>query len=188
MLFSRKWLLTLCVALFFVSGCASNEAVKLTYALTGVPAGCQGEIVVLKFEDNRPETRLGRKSDNQPITTVSDVADWVSWALFDELEGAGCKPKYRTSTVMPGDAVLVTGEVLAVELNQTGTTTYAGKVSVKITVSRAGEIMHVEKYTSEVENVVVPGYSSESDIMAEALRGIMTEAVPSISAVASSPM
>ena len=188
MLSYMKWLPVLCVMLFLTTGCAKNEAIKLTYALAGTSTSCQGDIVVFKFEDKRSILRLGKDSDNSSITTVSDVADWVGWALFDELKNSGCNPKYRTSTVMPGDAVLVTGEVLAVELNQAGTTTYAGKVSVKIMVSKAGQTVHVEKYTSEVENIVVPGYASESDIMAEALRGVMTEAVPTIAAVASSPM
>ncbi|NDV18103.1 hypothetical protein GO013_01555 [Pseudodesulfovibrio sp. JC047] len=185
---SMKWCVGICLMLLFVPGCVKNEAIKLTYALAGTTTRCQGDVVVFKFEDRRPVLRLGRTLDNSSIATVSDVADWVGWAVFDELKNAGCSPKYRTSTVMPGDAVLVTGEVLDVELNQTGTTTYAGKVSVKIIMSRAGQTMHIQKYTSEVENVVIPGYSTPSDILAEALRGVMTEAIPTISAIASSPM
>nr|WP_321513456.1 hypothetical protein [uncultured Pseudodesulfovibrio sp.] len=188
MLSYMKWFSALCLMLILVTGCAKNEAIKLTYALNANTVSCRGDVVVFKFEDKRPIVRLGKDADNSSIATVSDVADWVGWALFDELKSSGCNPKYRTSTVMPGDTVLVTGEVLAVELNQTGTTMYAGKVSVRIMVSKAGQTLHVEKYTSEVEDIVVPGYASESDILAEALRGIMSEAVPAIAAVASSPM
>jgi len=180
-----KRLIPLLIILSFIVGCTKGNAVKLGYALAGISVPCSGEIVVFKFEDKRPASNLGKNNNNVAITTLSDVADWVGWALFDELKAAGCEPKYRTSTVTPGDAVLVTGEVLAVELNQTGTTTYAGKVSVKIMVQKGGQTVHVEKYISEVEDIVVPGYSSESDIMAEVLRGVMTEAVPTIAGIAS---
>lgn len=180
-----KRLIPLFILLSFAAGCMKGNSVKLTYALAGVTALCSGEIIVFKFEDKRSTTKLGKDNDSVAITTVSDVADWVGWSLFDELKSAGCEPKYRTSTVTPGTATLVTGEVLAVELNQTGTTTYAGKVAVKIMISKGGQTVHVEKYVSEVEDVVVPGYSTESDIMAEALRGIMVEAIPTITKLAS---
>jgi len=175
-----KRLIPLFILLCLAVGCSKGNAVKLSYALVGVSAPCSGEIVVFKFADKRKVSSLGRDNDGIAITTLSDVADWVGWSLFDELRAAGCETKYRTSTVTPGEAVLVTGEVLAVELNQTGTTTYVGKVAVRIMVQKAGQTVHVEKYISEVEDVVVPGYSSESDILAEALRGVMSEAVPSI--------
>lgn len=179
-----KYLLPLALLLFMIAGCASNNAVKLNYALADIPAPCSGDIIVFKFEDKRTRTSLGKNNSNAPINTLSDVSDWVGWALFDQLKAAGCEPKYRTSTVTPGDDVLVSGEVLAVDLNQTGTTTYAGKVAVKFMIQKGGETVHVEKYVSEVENVVVPGYSSESDILAEALRGVMAEVVPTIAGYA----
>ncbi len=170
----------LCLTLTMAVSCNKSNAVKLTYAIGQTTTPCSGELIVFKFADNRPAKSLGKDNNGAPISTLSDVADWVGWALFDELKAAGCEPKYRTSTVTPGDLPLITGEVLDLTLNQTGTTTYAGKVTVKIMVEKAGQMIHTEKYTSEVEDVVVPGYGSETDIMAEALRGLLTEAVPTI--------
>ncbi len=178
-------LIPLLMIMCLVSGCAKGNSVKLGYALAGISVPCAGDVVVFKFEDKRSVTALGKDNDGVAITTVSDVADWVGWSLFDELKAIGCEPRYRTSTVAPGEAALVTGEVLAVELDQTGATTYAGKVSVRIMIQKGGKTVHVEKYVSEVEDVVVPGYSSMSDIMAEALRGVLTEAVPTIAGLAS---
>jgi len=170
------------VSLGLTFGCNKSNAVKLTYALGPTTVPCSGELVVFKFSDKRPASTLGKDNDGSAISTLSDVADWVGWALFEELKAAGCEPKYRTSTVTPGDFPLITGEVLDVALNQTGTTTYTGKVTVKIMIEKAGKTVHIEKYTSEVEDVVVPGYGSETDIMAEALRGLMAEVVPTICA------
>ncbi|WP_229590715.1 hypothetical protein [Pseudodesulfovibrio sediminis] len=183
-----KGILPLCLILLFAVGCAKNTGITLTYPNVGVGASCSGDIVILQFADNRPTMALGKYSDGTRITTGTNVADWVGWALFDELEKAGCKPRYRTSSVSPGDAMLVTGEVLSVELNQTGTTTYTGKVTVKIVITRAGQRIHVQKYASQVDDVVVLGYANEADLMAETLRGIMTEAVPVIAALGSNPM
>ena len=170
----------LCLLLAFTAGCNKDNAIKLTYALGQTKAPCEGEIVIFKFEDKRATTTLGKEDDGQSITSLSDISDWVGWALYDELTAAGCEPKYRTSTVTPDTNVVITGEVLDVSLNPTGATTYAGKVSVKIVVTKEGKVIHSEKYTSEVEDVAMVGYGSRSEIMAEALRGLLAEAVPTI--------
>ncbi|MBG0791458.1 MAG: hypothetical protein H0S80_13280 [Desulfovibrionaceae bacterium] len=174
-----KWPVLLGLLLFGVA-CAKTDGITLSYQPMGVPARCAADMVVFKFEDKRPMTMLGRHNDGTAIAAVSDVADWVGWALFDELEKAGCHPKYRTSTVAPGDGPMVTGEVLSLELNQTGATTYEGKISVRIMVVRAGRTVHIQKYSSQVEDVVLAGYASETDIMQEVLRGVMSEAVPNV--------
>lgn len=174
-----KWL-TLLGLLLFAAACARPGGITLGYQAMGGPARCSTDMVVFKFEDKRPAKTLGKYNDGTAITAVSDVPDWVGWALFEELEKAGCQPKYRTSTVTPGDAPMVTGEVLALELNQTGTTTFEGKISVRIMVVKAGQTLHIQKYSSQVEDVVLAGYGSEADIMQETLRGVMAEAVPVI--------
>jgi hypothetical protein len=174
----------LLLAVALAAGCAAGNAIKLKYALISTDTPCAGDITVFRFEDKRPVTTLGKTTDNEAITSLSDVAEWVGWALFDELENAGCKPKYRTAITAPDDELVVTGEVLDLTLNQTGMTTYKGRVSVRIVVKRGDTTLHAEKYTSEVEDVVVPGYSTESDILAEALRGVMYEAIPAIAEAA----
>lgn len=179
-----KWLLPLLLIPVLLAGCAKSNGIKLTYALNSTDSPCSGQVVIFKFEDKRAKTDLGKTQDNETVTSLSDVADWVGWALFDEMESAGCEVKYRTATVMPGDELVVTGEVLELSLNQTGVTTWEGKVAVRIVVTRAGETLHVQKYASQVEDVVMPGYAKTSDVLAEALRGVMIEAVPAISAAA----
>lgn len=160
--------------------CAANNGVKLTYALGPTLASCSGDVVVYKFQDKRTGTRLGKDSNGHVIDTLSNVVDWVGWALFDELEAAGCTAKYRTSTLPGDDVPVVTGEILNVGLNQTGTTTYAGKIEVRIVIRKGGKVVHSEKFAGEVQDVVLPGYGSESDIMAEVLRTLMAEIVPSV--------
>lgn len=163
-----------------VAACAKSGGITLNYKAQGVPSRCAMDMVVFKFEDKRTDTTLGRYNDGTVISAVSDVADWVGWAMFDELEKVGCRPKYRTSTAAPGDMPMVTGEVLSLSLDQTGTTTFAGKIEVRIMVVKAGKTLHIQKYSSQVEDVVLTGYGTEADIMQEALRGVMVEAVPAV--------
>lgn len=180
----QRWIgmAALCCLLFAAVGCTKNNGVKLSYALGQPQTSCVGEVIVFKFADKRTRTRLGTDNAGAAIHSLSDVADWVGWALFDELKATGCDPRYRTSTVTPGQTPLVTGEVLDVSLNQTGTTTYSARISVRVVLERPGTPAYAEKYSSEVEDVVLPGYASESDVMAEALRLLMAEIVPSIAA------
>ncbi|CCH49659.1 hypothetical protein [Pseudodesulfovibrio piezophilus] len=178
-----KTALSLGILLLMLSlgyGCNRDNAIKLTYALGPQQVSCPGSVVIFKFEDKRSDVRLGRNNDGTAIASLSDVSDWVGWALFDELKAAGCDVKYRTTTVAPGETPLVSGEVLDVSLNQTGTTTFVGKITVKVMVHKGGKTVHVEKFTSEVQDVVVPGYGTQGDIMAEALRGLMSEIVPAV--------
>ncbi len=163
-----------------LSGCAKSNAVRLTYSLGALPTSCPGNITIFKFSDERSTSNLGKDSTGATITSASDVADWVGWAFFDEIKAAGCAPKYRTSTVAPDDAPLLTGEVLELSLNQTGTTTYAGKVSVKIMLEKAGKTVLLQSYSSEVEDIVMLGYGNESQIMEKALCGLIAEALPAI--------
>ncbi|MDD3311294.1 hypothetical protein [Pseudodesulfovibrio sp.] len=173
-------LLPLLLLLGLLPACAGGNAVKLTYALGPTPAPCRSKAVIYKFEDQRPGSRLGRDSSGRTIESLSNVPDWVGWALFDELRSAGCDVKYRTSTLPEDNTPVVTGEVLELGLNQTGATTWKGNITVRILVKRDGKIVHSEKLASEVENVVLPGYGTQSDLLAETLRTLMTEVVPAV--------
>lgn len=170
----------LCLLAAFGAGCATSNGVKLTYALGPTVAPCAGDVTIFKFEDKRKNDILGHDDDGMPITSLSDVSDWVGWALYDELVAAGCEPKYRTATVAPETDAVITGEVLELALNPSGTTTYTGKVSVSIKVKKGDTVVHSEKFTSEVEDVAIAGYGSRTEILAEALRALLAEAVPAI--------
>lgn len=167
-------------ALSIVAGCASGNGVKLTYKLGPSSGPCPGKAVIHQFEDKRGITRLGADKSGEALQSLSDEADWVSWAFFDELKASGCDVSYRTSTLPSDNETVVSGELLELALNQTGTTTYEGKVTVKVVLTKAGKIVHSEKFSSQVEDVVVPGYGDRSDILEEALRGITEAAIPTI--------
>lgn len=172
--------LSLFLLLALLGACASSNAVKLTYVLGVDRPACPGKVVIYKFEDKRPAARLGKDDSGHAVETLSSVVDWVGWALFDELASAGCDVKYRTSTPPEDGTPVVTGEVLNVGLNQTGTTTWTGAVEIRIIVKRDGKIVHTERFAGEVQDVVLPGYGTKSEIMAATLRTLMAEVVPAV--------
>lgn len=176
MSFSAKaFVLTL--LLMVVAGCANSNVVRLNYALGSAHAPCTGDVVVFKFQDKRATGILGKNTDGRTLTTQTDVADWVGWAVFEEVQAAGIKTRYRTTDMSLGDGTVLTGEVLEVALNQTGHTTYAGRIAIRVILKQGGTVVHQEKLVSEVEDVVLPSYATQSDIMAETLRGVTAEVV-----------
>jgi len=173
-------LLTLCLLPLLMAGCLRSNTIKLTYATVETPIECPGKAVVYRFEDLRKDReQLGLHENGSAIVTTSDIGDWVGWAIFDELMAAGCDTKYRTITVAD-DIPVITGEILDVSLDQTGSTTFRGKVALNLRIRKSGRDVHVEKFISEVEDIVLPGYGSQSDLMAAALQGVITTALPVI--------
>lgn len=173
-------LLVLLLLSVLATGCMRSNAVKLTYTTAEQPATCPGRAIVYRFTDQRENKEyLGRHEDGETLTATSDVADWVGWAFFDELMAAGCETKYRTTTVSD-DVAVVTGEILEVALDQTGKTTFKARVTVNVRVQKDGKDVHVEKFISEVEDVAIPGYATQADVLADALQGVVTAALPSI--------
>ena len=170
----------LCLLIGLAAGCSKGNGIKLTYALGPAKNPCAGEVTIFTFQDKRTKTNLGKDDDGKTLTSLSDVSDWVGWALYDELTAAGCAPKFRTTTVTADTNAVITGEVLEVSLNPTGVATYAAKVAINIVVKKQGKVIHAEKFTSEVEDVVAIGYGSRSELLAEALRSLLAEAVPTI--------
>jgi hypothetical protein len=173
-------LLALCLLPALMTGCLRSNTVKLTYKTAEMPITCPGNAVVYKFEDQRKmKDQLGWHQDGKPVLANSDVGGWIGWAVFDELMAAGCETKYRT-TIVPTDVAIVTGEVLEVALNQTGKTTFRARVALNIRVQKDGKDVYVEKFISEVEDIAMPGYGSQSDILAAALKGAIETALPVI--------
>jgi len=173
-------LLALLLLPVLMAGCLRGNAINLTYKNMETPATCPGKAIIYRFTDQREyKEQLGWHQNGNPIVAKSDVVDWVGWSLFDELTAAGCDVKYRTTTVSP-DETVVTGEILEVKLDQTGKTTFRGRIALNIRVQKGSKDVHVEKFISEVEDAALPGYGTQSDILAATLQGAIATALPVI--------
>lgn len=171
-------ILLLILMLVFAVGCGSAK-VRLNYVL-GAPMGkeCSGSVMVLKFKDARGNDSLGADSDGKPVLTDDDVAEWASWALYEELGNAGCDVKYHEKREGFMADTIVSGEVNAASIKEVNTTVWRGSVRVTVTVEHGGNAV-VQTFTSEVQDTTVMS-SSRQEIMAEALRGVLAEIVPMV--------
>ncbi|KAB1441678.1 hypothetical protein [Pseudodesulfovibrio senegalensis] len=167
-------------AFLLLAACSPKTVVPLNYALVTANAGsCGNPINVLVFKDMRESRSIGRDSNGNLLQPGSDVADWVGWSLYEELNAAGCNVKYR-SMRQTDNVPVVTGEVLDVRMTPTGNTTWKGVVKIHVAVEREGVADPGETFMSEVEKPVVFGVSSREDILSEALQGIMEQVVPKV--------
>ncbi len=162
-------------------GCATNTVVPLNYALV-TPAGqsCKGPVTVLEFKDARKQHSLGRDSDGYELRPATDVGDWVSWSLYEELVAQGCSVKYRGVRRDEPVGTLVSGEVVDVRLTPMGKTVWKGMVKVAVSVERNGVSIPKETFISEVEKPIIFGVSNREEVLTEALQGVMEQVVPKV--------
>lgn len=168
-------------SLLVLSGCSRKTVIPLNYSLV-TPAGgqCLGKVAVLTFKDARAQQSLGRDGDGYALTPATDVADWVGWSLYEELNAAGCEVEYRGVREGLAADMVVTGEVLDVRLIPMGKTVWKGMVKVHIMSEKDGIVSPGETFVSEVEKPIIFGVSSREEVLAEALQGVMEQIVPAV--------
>ncbi len=163
-----------------LAACTPKTMVPLNYALTTPAVGaCTQPTSVLVFKDARQSRSIGRDGDGNLLQPGSDVADWVGWSLYEELNAAGCNVKYRSMRQADGLPV-VTGEVLDVRMMSTGTTTWKGIVKIRVAVERNGKSEAGETFIGEVEKPIIFGVNSREEVLTEALQGVMEQVVPKV--------
>lgn len=166
-------------AFAFLGGCADKTVIPLNYALI-TPSGqsCGGSTAVLKFADARTSRSLGRDGDGRLLQPATDVADWVSWSLYEELSVLGCDVKYHGVRDGLDEQTIVLGKVVDVRLMPLGKTVWKGVVKVSMAVERDGAVGPWETYISEVEKPVIFGVSTREEVLTEALQGVMEQMIP----------
>lgn len=172
-----RWAIVV-LCLVALGACSSKTIVPLQYSLVTPAAGsCAEPVTVLVFQDGRGDQSIGRDGDGNRLQAGSDVADWVGWAAYEQLNAAGCSVQYR-SVRPPKGGALVTGDVLDVRLVPSGTTTWKALVKVRLIVERHGKKIPAETFVAEVEKPVIFGVVSREDLLNEALQGVMEQLVP----------
>ncbi len=177
------------IIMALVAGCAPSATVPLTYdTLHVLDAGSSaGSVSVIKFMDETEKgiggkAVLGRTSEGQDFFAESSLAEWVSWAVYDELKASGLRVEYHPAPGEYGTDFDISGQVQSLKLDQTSSTDYKGSMRVRLVIESRGSHVHSEKFYSEVTKVVFPSKDAPRDIVKEILQGIMTELVPVVTA------
>ncbi|MDY0305658.1 MAG: hypothetical protein ACEB74_08360 [Desulfovibrio aminophilus] len=164
-------------ALLSLTACGAGRVVPLDYYAAQVtPPRCSTPVVVQKFTDARGTDSLGTNKDGQ--TFLADpgqpVADWVSYALYQELKANGCQALYQT--VDQGSPnLIVRGEVLEVNLKQKDTTGYSCALKVRMRFIKNGKEISVEQFGSQIDKVYLPSSDNPRKALRECLQVLLTE-------------
>jgi len=178
--------LSLLALIVLLAACAGSTQLVLRYEVAQTQApGCDAAVAVVTFKDAREQPMLGIDADGQAYKTASNVAEWVSWSLYDELRAAGCsKAKYHQAEGNYTADSVVTGEVLKVNVRQNSATSYTAAVQIRIEIKKAGQVVFAGKFHGEKDNTVFPGSGKAEQTLTEALQLVLADVVAQVRATA----
>lgn len=164
-------------ALVSLAACSTGRVVPLEYYTAQItPPRCAAPVVVHAFSDARGSQAIGTTKDGQSFLADPSVpvAEWVGYALYQELKANGCQAQYQT--VSEGSpSPIIRGEVLSVNLKQKDSTNYSCAVKIRLTIVKNGNEVMVQQFGSEVDKVYMPSSDNPKKILTECLQVLMGE-------------
>lgn len=175
------WVLAL-AALVSLAACSTGRVVPLEYYTAQItPPRCAAPVVVHAFSDARGSQAIGTTKDGQSFLADPSVpvAEWVGYALYQELKANGCQAQYQT--VSEGSpSPIIKGEVVSVNLKQKDSTNYSCAVKIRLTIVKNGAEVMVQQFGSEVDKVYVPSSDNPKKILTECLQVLMGEVMETL--------
>lgn len=161
------------------SACSRPTVVPLTYPTElGTAPWCRWDMTITGFSDVRaPGKVLGDQGDGMVYRTGGSVSDWVARAFFDELKNRGCGCTYQPDLASAGTGYAIGGKVLSLRLDKVGFNQWKAMVQVLVILTRDGQAIYAETYTSEREEPFVIARDAEQKILARTLQGLVSDAV-----------
>jgi len=171
-------------ALALLAACAANTVVPLRYqpsAPQGAPS-CTQTITLLPFVDKRADTiTLGSLGEGKRFYAENDVAEWVSWAMFEELKARGCTVKYRETAGAPAhQGYVVSGSFDTVNV-ETGTALMAkARLRLRVKVEKDGQFVVEQIYTGERENLGMSTVDAAQKVLSSTLQYLLQDAATDV--------
>jgi len=164
-----------------LSACSVKSAVNLNYqpADMNLPP-CDRSIAVVELVDERGEKAVGRTNEGKLFYGNTSVAEWVSRALYKELEKSGCRVQYHEKEYSFDSDYTLTGTIQNVFVTQASLTEYNASIRLKLAVKTGDEQIFERKFTSTFSKKTVPSPGANSKVLTEVLQGMMKEVVPEI--------
>ncbi|SKA85602.1 hypothetical protein SAMN02745704_01901 [Paucidesulfovibrio gracilis DSM 16080] len=165
--------------LLALAGCAGSSVVPLTYPakLSDVP-WCRWDMTIAAFEDQRPSPQvLGTRDETSAYSPGSDVGDWATRALLEEMKSRGCECAYASSLKTAGQGFVASGQILEIRLDKVGLSTWKTQMKIRYVLTRGGDQLYAATHTGVVERPIVLKDDAPSQILAEGLQDITTQAV-----------
>ncbi len=181
---SRALLLLLLFIL--LPGCAQN-VVHLVYPAPKESVAAKADapsVCVVTFEDRRDKAELGLRRDGDKFQPRTNIADWMSRAMADELAQTGLTVTYADNLAQarasnPG--YIVTGIIDEVWLTENSLTRYTSTMRVTLSVLHAnGSYLTKTNYNSSFSQTVLPTSDAPQSTLSEGLVDLLRPAAQNI--------
>lgn len=176
--------LGLLAGLALFAGCSANTVVPLRYQPSvqqGAPT-CSQSISLVPFADKRADTiTLGSLGDGKRFYAENDVAEWVSWAMFEELKARGCDVKYREkSDATSSKGYTVSGSFDTVNVDSGATLMAKAKLRIRVKVEKDGQFVVEQIYTGERENLGLSYVDAAQKVLSSTLQYLLQDAATDV--------
>lgn len=182
----RKSLLTigLLAVVAALAACSANTVVPLRYqpsAPEGL-AACTQTITLLPFLDKRADTiTIGDLGEGKRFYAETDVAEWVSWAMFEELKARGCNVRYHDKAGTPvGQGYVVSGSFDTVNVETGAALMAKAMIRVRVKVEKDGQHLVEQIYTGERENLGLSSVDAAQKVLSTTLQYLLQDAATDV--------
>ena len=167
-----------------LGGCASNTVVQLRYQPSQPQAGqvCSQSFTVLPFEDKRDDTlTIGTLGDGKRYYAENDPAEWVSWAMFEELKARRCAVKYREKPDgAPLTGYVVSGSFDRINVDRAPSLTVKADLRLKVKLERDGQFISENVYSGSREDLGVTVVQAAQSVLASTLQYLLQDAATNL--------
>lgn len=162
-------------------GCGGKNAIDLEYETTGINLEpCPGSIAVVELADKRPKSAIGVTKDGKEFYAKTSVTEWVSRALYDELDRGGCQVEYYQKQYAFDTDFTLTGDILEVYVTQKSLMDYTASMQLRIVAAAAGDKVYEKTFTSTYGKTAVVSPGVNTKVLSGLLQGMMRELVPEV--------
>ncbi len=169
-----------CMALM-VFGCAQNN-VRLLYnpaTPANVPSVTAPRVTVVVFDDQRNRVDIGVRKDGTPFQPGSNVAEWVSYSLADELTRQGAQVSIATSRQQAEAAnpeYMVHGLIERVWLTEKNISNYEAAIRLQIHIYSRNKTPAIKNIGAQQDKTGVPGARLAEETLSSTLADVLKDA------------
>jgi len=167
-----------------LAGCSANTVVPLRYQPSTPPGGqtCTQTITLLPFADKRADTiTIGSRGEGKNFYAENDVAEWVSWAMFEELKARGCDVKFHEKAeASKPKGYSVSGSFDTVNVNAGTALMAKATLRVRVKVEKDGQFVVEQIYSGERENLGLTYVDAAQKVLASTLQYILQDAATDV--------
>ena len=173
-----------CAALM-VSGCAQNS-VRLLYnpaTSASVPAVTAPRVTVVLFEDQRGRVDIGVRKDGTPFQPGSNVAEWVSYSLADELTRQGAQVSIATNMQQAQAGkpdYIIGGAIERVWMTEKSMSNYDASIRIQVRLYSQKAATVTKNFGAQQDKTGVPGSRLAEQTLSSTLNDVLSSASQSL--------